>query len=59
MRGVRISATVCGVHDVVYSGGDVWYRNGRCFELYCSVSCGGVGAVPGAMVVEMLYGRKR
>ena len=39
MRGVRISATVCGVHDVVYSGGEVWNRDGRCFELYGSVSC--------------------
>ena len=39
MRGVRMSATVCGVHDVVYSGGEVWNRDGRCFELYGSVSC--------------------
>ena len=37
MRGVRISATVSGVHDVVYSGGEVWNGDGRCFELYGSV----------------------
>ena len=59
MSGMRIKASVCGVHDVVYSGGNVWNRNGRCLELYGSVSCGGVGAVPGSMVVKVLNRRKR
>ena len=58
MCGVWINVAVCGVHDVVYSGGEVWNRDGRCFELYGSVSCSGMGAVPGAMVVKVLYGRK-
>ena len=56
MSGMRIKASVCGVHDVVYSGGNVWNRNGRCLELYGSVSC---GAVPGSMVVKVLNRRKR
>ena len=38
MCGVWISAAVCGVHDVVYSGGEMWNGNGRCLELY-----GGMG----------------
>ena len=37
MRGVWIGASVCGVHDVMYSGGEVWNGDGRCLELYGSV----------------------
>ena len=59
MSCVRIRAVVCGVHDVVHSSGDMWNGDGRCLELYGCVSSGGVGTVPGAMVVKMLYGRER
>ena len=59
MSCVRVRVVVSGVHDVVHSCGDVWYGNGRCDELYGCVGGGGVGAVPGSMVVEVLNRRQR
>ena len=59
MSCLRIRAVVCGMHDVVYSGGDMWNRNGRCLELYGCESGGGVGTIPGAMVIKALNGWKR
>ena len=54
-----IGASDSGVHDVLHSCGNVWYGNGRCDELYGCVGDGGVGAVPGSMVVEVLNRRQR
>ena len=59
MSGLRIRAGVCGVHDVVYSGGNVWNRDGRGLKLYGCVSGSGVRTIPGAMVIKVLNGRKR
>ena len=33
MCGVWISVAISGVHDVVYSGGEMWDGNGRRSEL--------------------------
>ena len=46
VRGVRISVAICGVHDVMYSGGEMWNGDSRCLESYGSVCCGGVRVVP-------------
>ena len=59
MSCMRIGAGVCGVHDVVHSGGDMWNGDGRCLELYGCVGSGGVGAVPGSVVIKVLNRRER
>ncbi len=46
VRGVRICVAICGMHDVMDSGGQVWNGDGGCFEMYGSVGCGRVRAVP-------------
>ena len=58
MCGVWICVAICGVHDVMYSGGKVWNGDGGCLEMYGSVGCGGVRAVPGAVVIKVLDRRK-
>ena len=58
MRGVRVSVAVCCVHDVMNPGGEVWNGDGGCLAMYGSVGCGGVRAVPGAVVIEVLDRRK-
>ena len=40
MCGVWIDAVICGMHDVMDSGGEMWDGNGRCLELNGSVSGG-------------------
>ena len=59
MCGVWICVVIRGMHDVMYSGGKVWDGDGRCLELNGSVSGCRMGTVPGAMMIKMLYGRKR
>ena len=51
--GMRMSVAVSGVHDVMYSGGEVWNGESGCLVSYGSVCCGGVGAVPRAMVIKV------
>ena len=46
MGGLRIRAGVCGVHDVVYSGGYVGNGHGRSFKLYGCVSGGRMRTIP-------------
>ena len=59
VSGLAVRAGVCGVHDVMYSGGDVGNRDGWSFKLYGCVSGGGVRSIPRSMVIEVLYRRKR
>ncbi len=47
------------MHNVVYSGGNVGNGDGRGLKLYGCVSGGRVRAIPGAMVIKVLNGRKR
>ncbi len=56
--GVWICVAICGVDDVMYSGGKVWNGDGRCLEMYGSVGCGGARAVPGAVVIKVLDRRE-
>ena len=46
VRGVWICVAICGMHDVMDSGGKVWNGDSRCFEMCGSVGCGRVRAVP-------------
>ena len=46
MGGLRIGISICGVHDVVYSGGNMSYGDGWGYELYGCVGGGRVGSVP-------------
>ena len=53
MRGVRVCVAIKSMHDVMYSGGEVWNGDRGCFVSYSCVRCGIVGAVPRAMVVKV------
>ena len=55
MGGLGVSVGIRGMHDIVYSCGNVCRANGRGSELYGSVSSGRVGSIPGAVVVHVLY----
>ena len=54
MRGAWVCVVISCVHDVMNSGGEMWDRNGGCFELDGCMHCRRVRAVPGAMMVKML-----
>ena len=54
MRGAWVCVVISGVHDVMNSGGKMWDGDCRCFKLNGCMSCCGMGAVPGAMMVEVL-----
>ena len=58
MSCVGVGVVVGGVHDIMYSCGDVWYGYGRSRELNGCVRSGRVGAVPQSVVIMVLNGWK-
>ena len=56
MGGLRVSIGVRGVHDIVYYCSNVCSANSRNSDLYGGVRGGGVGAIPRAVMIRVLYG---
>ena len=54
--GLGVSMCIRSMHDIVYYCSNVCRANSRNSKLYGGVSGGGVGSIPGAVVVHMLYG---
>ena len=46
MRDAWVCVIISRVHNVMYSGGEMWDRNGGSFELNGCVRCGRVRTVP-------------
>ena len=44
--GLRVGGGICGMRDVLYSGGNVGYGDGWGSELYACVGSGRLGSVP-------------